>query len=197
MLNFWIVYFISDEFTIFFFVFWKEIINVHIFLNFTFDLATITYYSLLMMPLGIKFHQCFWNRYAIQITQTFGHREGPTVSGIRKFSAKVCETSFIVDALRRECARTLPTPEIIEAAAESALDAPTYNRSQEWNNSRTSLRWIFGKKNVGITSFKAPLGQELKPWNHPFRFRFARWANKKLYFFAVDAHFYIGGYIKK
>ena len=55
---------------------------------------------------------------------------------IRKFIAKVQETGFIVNATRRERARTVRTPENIKAVAESVLEnssTSTRHCSHEWN----------------------------------------------------------------
>ena len=47
------------------------------------------------------------------VAQTLvGCREGPTVPGICKFIAKVRETDLVVNALRRECTRTVRHPKI-------------------------------------------------------------------------------------
>lgn len=149
-----------------------------------------------------------WSEIARKCRTKFGRREGPTVPGIRKFIAKVRGTGFIVDAPRRERARTVRTPEHIEAVAESVRENPstsTRHRSQELNISRTSLRRIL-RKDLGMTPYKVQLVQELKPHDHPLRFRFARWANEKLHddvdfaqkiIFSDEAHFHLGGYVNK
>ena len=69
-------------------------------------------------------------------------REGPSVYRIRKFIVKVRETGFIVHTPRREKARTVRTPENIEAAAEGVHENPSPSArhcSQELNISLTSV----------------------------------------------------------
>ena len=61
--------------------------------------------------------------------------------------------------------------------AESVCEAPStsiYSRSQQLNISETSLRRIL-HKDLGMTPYKIQLVQELKPIDHPMRFRFAKW----------------------
>ena len=50
-----------------------------------------------------------------------------------------------------------------------------HSRSQQLNILETSLRQIL-HKNLGITPYKVQLVQELKPIDHPMRFRFAKCA---------------------
>ena len=60
---------------------------------------------------------------------------------------------------------------------------------------------------IGMTPYKVQLVQELKPIHHPMRFRFAKWACDRLtedcdfvqkkIIFSDEAHFDIGGYVKK
>ena len=47
--------------------------------------------------------------------------------------------------------------------------------SQQLNISETPSRRIL-HKDLGMTPYKVPLGQQLKPIEHPIRFRFAKWA---------------------
>jgi len=54
------------------------------------------------------------------------------------------------------------------------------------NISRTSLRRILNK-DLGMKPYKVQLVQELKPHDHPMRFRFAEWAEQCL---VEDEHFY-------
>ena len=49
------------------------------------------------------------------------------------------------------------------------------HRSQQLNISETSLRRIL-HKDLGMKPYKVHLIQELKPMDHPMRFRFAKWA---------------------
>ena len=57
-------------------------------------------------------------------------------------------------------------------------------------------------KDLGITPYKVQLVQELKPTDHPMRFRFAKWACDRLTedadfskTFSDEAHFDLGGYV--
>ena len=62
-------------------------------------------------------------------------------------------------------------------------------------------------KDLGMTPYKVQLVQELKPIDHPMRFRFARWIcdrltedayfGKKKITFSDEAHFDLGGYVSK
>ena len=54
--------------------------------------------------------------------------------------------------------------------------------------------------------YKVQLVQELKPHDHPMRFRFAQWAEQRLVenehfyrkiIFFDEAHFHLGGYMNK
>ena len=58
-----------------------------------------------------------------------------------------------------------------------------------------------------MTPYKVQLVQELKPIDHPMRFRFAKWAcnritedadfDKKKIIFSDEIDFYLGGYVGK
>ena len=77
---------------------------------------------------------------------------------------------------------SLTTPDNIAAAAESVREAPKtsfHRRSQQLNISETSLRRIL-HKDLGMTPYKVQLVQQLKPNDHPMRFRFAKWACDRL-----------------
>ena len=81
------------------------------------------------------------------------------------------------------------TLENIAAVAESMCEAPStsiHRRrcSQQLNISETSLRRIL-HKDLRMTPYKVQLVQELKPIDHPMRFRFAKWACDRL----TDADF--------
>ena len=67
------------------------------------------------------------------------------------------------------------TAENIAAVAETSID----RRSQQLNISETSLRRIL-HEDLSMTPYKVQLFQELKPIDHPMRFRFANWAGKKI-----------------
>ena len=97
-----------------------------------------------------------WAEIARKCRSKFGRSEAPTAPGIRKFINKVRETGFIVDAPTRQRARTLRTPENIDAVAASVRENPstsTRHRSQELNISRTSLSRIL-RKDLGMTPYK-------------------------------------------
>ena len=67
------------------------------------------------------------------------------------------------------------TPENISAVAESVCEAPStsiHRRPQQLNISETLLRRIL-YKDLGMTPYKVQLVQELKPIDHPIRFRLA------------------------
>ena len=60
---------------------------------------------------------------------------------------------------------------------ESVCDVPLTSirrRSQQLNISETSFRRIL-HKDLGMTPYKVQLIQELKPIDHPKRFRVAKW----------------------
>ena len=66
-----------------------------------------------------------------------------------------------------------------------ALSTSIHRRSQRLNTSETSLRRILHKE-MGMTPYKIQFVQELKPIDHPMRFRFAKWACDRL---TEDANF--------
>ena len=92
------------------------------------------------------------------------------------------------------------TDENIPAVGGNEVEAPStliHRLSQQLNISKTSLRRIL-RKDFGMTSNKGQLDQELKPMDHPMRFRFAKWASdrqkmlifvKKKIIFSDEAHF--------
>ena len=66
--------------------------------------------------------------------------------------------------------------------AESVCEAPStsiHRRSQQLNISEISLRQIL-HKDLGMAPYKVQLIQELKPFDHPMRFHFAKWAYDRL-----------------
>ena len=63
------------------------------------------------------------------------------VSFIRKFIAKVRETGFFVDALRRELTRSMRTPENIKAAAESVRENPSTSTRHRFQELKTQ-NWV-------------------------------------------------------
>ena len=76
--------------------------------------------------------------------------------------------------------------------------------SQQLNISETSFRRIL-HKGPGMAPYRPKLVQDLKPIDHPLRFRFAKGAcdrhtedadfDKKKIIFSDEAHFDLGGYI--
>ena len=121
---------------------------------------------------------------------------------------KVKETVIIVDKPKREKPKTVRTPENIAAVAESVCEAPStsiHRCSQQMNISETSLSRIL-HKDLGMTPYKVQLVQELKPIDHPMRFRFDKWACDRLtedtdfgkkIIFSNEAQFDLVGYVKK
>lgn len=138
----------------------------------------------------------------------FGRREAPSAPYVRYLVKKVKETGILIDKPKREKPKTVRTPENIAAVAESVREAPStsiHRRSQQLNISETSLRRIL-HKDLGMTPYKVQLVQELKPTDHPMRFRFAKWACDRLtedadfakkIIFSDEAHFDLGGYVNK
>ena len=101
------------------------------------------------------------------------------------------------------------TFEFIAAVAENVCEAPStsiHRRSQQLNISETSLRRILHKV-LGMMPYKVQLVQELKPIDHPMRFRSAKLAcdrltddadfGRKKIIFSDEAHFDLGGYVNK
>jgi len=81
----------------------------------------------------------------------------------------------------------------------------TRHRFQNLNISRTSLRRTLNK-DLGMKQYKVQLVQELKPHDHPMRFRFTQWTEQRLVedehfyrkiIFSDEAHFHLGGYVNK
>ena len=108
----------------------------------------------------------------VRIFEEEKHRQ--CASYVRYLVKKVKETGILIDKPKRE---TVDTPENIAAVAESVCEEPStsiHRRSQQLNISETSLRWIL-HKDFGMTPYKIQLVQELKPIDHPMRFRFAKW----------------------
>ena len=103
----------------------------------------------------------------------FGSREVPSAPYVRYLVKKVKETNILIDKPKYEKPKTMRTPENIAAVAENMCASPSTSihlRSQELNISETSLRRIL-HKDLGMTPYKVQLVQELKPIDHPMRFR--------------------------
>ena len=108
----------------------------------------------------------------------FGRREAPSAPYVCYLVKKVKETGILIDKPKREKPKTVRTSENIVAVAESMREAPStsiHRCSQQLNISETSLRRIL-HKDLGMTSYKVQLVQELNPIKNPMRFRFAKWA---------------------
>ena len=147
--------------------------------------------------------------YVRKLRMDFGSREAPSAPNVRYLVKNVKETDILIDKPKLEKAKIVHTPENIAAVTESVCEAsPTsiYRQSQQLNISETSLKRIL-HKNFGMTAYKVQSVQELKPINHPMRFRFAKWAcdrltedadfGKKKIIFSNEAHFDLCKYINK
>ena len=78
--------------------------------------------------------------------------------------------------------KTVRVPDNTAAEEESARKAPStsiHHRTQQLNISQISLGRIL-HKDLGMKPYKVQSVQELKPINHPMRFRFAKWACDRL-----------------
>lgn len=76
---------------------------------------------------------------------------------------------------------------------------------KKYKSGTASLRRIL-HKDLGMNAYKVQFVQELKPHDHPMRFRFAQWAEGRLIedehfyrkiIFSDEAHFHLGGYVNK
>ena len=135
----------------------------------------------------------------------FGRTEAPSAPYVPYLVKKVKQTDIHIDKPKREKPKTVRIHENIAAVAESVCEPPSTSihcRSQQFNISETSLRRIL-HKDLGMTPYKVQLVQELKPIDHPIRFRIAKWAcdrlsedddfGKKKIIFSDEAHFDLGG----
>ena len=89
---------------------------------------------------------------------------------------KVKEIGILFDERKREKPKVGHTFENIADLAESMCEVPStsiHRRSQQLNISETSSRRIL-HKDLGMTSYKVQLVQELKLIDHPMHFRFAK-----------------------
>ena len=135
----------------------------------------------------------------------FVRREAPSAPYVYYLVKKVKETGSLNDKQKREKSKTVRTPENIAVVAESVYEAPStsiHRRSQQLNISATTLRRIL-HKGLGKMPHKVQLVQELKPIDHPMRFRFAKYACDRL---TGDVEFAkkkssfqmkLGGYVNK
>ena len=109
----------------------------------------------------------------------FGRREAPSAPYVRYLVKTVIETGIVIDKPNRE------NPKKIAYTVCKALSTSIHRRSQQLNILETSLRLIF-HKDLGMTTYKVLLVRELKPIDHPMRFRIAKWACDRL---TEDAEF--------
>ena len=138
----------------------------------------------------------------------FGRREAPSTPYVCYLVKKLKETGILIDKPKREKRKTVLPPENIADVVESvcgALSTSIHRRSQQLNISETSLRRIL-HKDLGMTTYKVQLVQELKPIDHLMRFRFAERACDRLtedadfgkkIIFSDEAHFDLSGYVNK
>jgi len=99
----------------------------------------------------------------------------PSTQFMDQFVKRIQQTGSLDKATRL---RARPVRSIENIAAQSVLEQPstsTRHRFQNLNISRTSLRRILNK-DFDMKPYKVQLVQELKPHDHPMRFRFAQWA---------------------
>ena len=112
----------------------------------------------------------------------FGRREASSAPYVRYLEKKVQETGTLIEKPKLEKPKAVRTPENIATVAESVCGATStsiHRRSQQLNISETALRRIL-HKDLGMTPYKVQLVQELKPIDHPMRFRFTKWASDRL-----------------
>ena len=108
----------------------------------------------------------------------FGRREAPSAPYVGYIVKKVKECGILIDKPKREKPKIEPTPENIAAVAESVCEAQStsiHRFFHQLNISEASLHKV-----LGMTPYKVQLVQELKPIDHPMRFRFAKWARDRL-----------------
>jgi len=86
---------------------------------------------------------------------------------------RIRQTGSLLDKVTLSRAHRVRSTENIAAVVQSVLEqtsTSTRHRSQNLNISRTSLRRILNK-DLGMKLYKIQLVQELKPHDHPLRFR--------------------------
>ena len=86
------------------------------------------------------------------------------------------ETDILIDKPKREKSKTLRTSENIAAVVENVCEATStsiHRCTQQLIISESLLRRILHQY-LGMTPYKVQLVQELKPIDHPMRFRFAK-----------------------
>jgi len=140
------------------------------------------------------------------LRRKFGRKEMPLTQFVDQFVKRIRQTGSLLDKATRSRARPVRSTENIAAVAQSVLEQPstsTCQRSQNLNISRTSLRRILNK-DLGMKPYKVQLVQELKPHDHPMRFRCSQWPEQRLVedehlkiIFSDEAHFHFDGYVNK
>jgi len=129
---------------------------------------------------------------ARKLRSKFGKNKAPSRQFVESFVKRVRETGSLMDKTTRLRARPVRSVENIAAVAESVNDSPstsTRHSAQELDISRTSLQRILTKV-LRLRPYKIQLVQQIKPHDHPMRFRFAEWAQERL---VEDDHFYRKG----
>lgn len=118
------------------------------------------------------------------LKRNMSREKAPSGTAVVKLVKKVRETGLLLDNRSGPRARTVRTPENIEAVARNVRQNPstsTRRRSQQLAISRTSLRRIL-HKDLGLFAYKVQMTQELKANDHPLRYQFAVWAIDHLKF---------------
>lgn len=145
---------------------------------------------------------------ARKLRTKYGREMAPSRFVLANFFKRARETGSLNNKKTRKRESTVRTAENIAVVAEDVRDRPTTStrqRSQQLDISRTSLRRIL-HKDLGMTPYKVQLTQQLKPYDHLARFRFAKWAQERLdgdegfgrkIIFSDEAHFHLGGYVNK
>ena len=90
-----------------------------------------------------------------KLRTNFGKRKIPSAPYVRYLVEKVKETGILINKPKRVKPKTVRTPKIIAAVAESVYETPStsmHRRSQELYISETSLRRIL-HKDLGHTKF--------------------------------------------
>ena len=110
-----------------------------------------------------------------KLRMDFGRREAPSVPYVRYLvKKKVKATGILIDKPKREKPKRVRTPENIAAVTESVCEASStliHCRSQQFNNSETSLRRIL-HKDLDMTPYKAQFVQScrqltIQTWGPP------------------------------
>ena len=142
----------------------------------------------------------------------FGRREAPSASYARYLLKKVKETGILIDKppisvkSQKQCIH--PRILLLWQKVCGKLHQHQFNVVlSNWTFRRHHWNEFYIKTLVGMTPYKVQLVQELKPIDHPMRFRFANWVcdrlteyndfGKKKNSFSNEAHFDLDGYVNK